>query len=76
MWYVVNNGYFGALSTDYPKEYCYYIVKFNYNPYTLQEYFITDEIIIIMGEQVLNNCYIRLLIQGYKWYIDSLYGIT
>ena len=29
MRYVVNNGDFGAVSTDYNKEYGYYIVKFN-----------------------------------------------
>ena len=43
---VVTHGNFGGVITDDPKEYVYYIVKFNNFPYTLKYYVIFDRIII------------------------------
>ena len=61
---VVNPKYFRALSTDYPKEYGYYIVKFTSDPYTFQDNVIIYRRIITIGEQVYNACYLSCLIQG------------
>ena len=61
---VVNHEYFGALSTDDPKEDGYYIVEFTSDPYTFQDNVIIDGRIITIGEQVANACYLSLLIQG------------
>ena len=36
MWYVVTQGLFVSVSAGDPKEDGYYIVKFTFDPYTLQ----------------------------------------
>ena len=54
----------------------YHTVKFNSYSYTLQEGVIIDWRKVTMGEQVANYCYLSHTIQGYKWYVDNLYGKT
>ena len=73
---VVTHGDFGAMSNDDTKEDGYYIVKFNYNAYNIQEDIIIDGRIISMVEQVANYFYLSHLKQGYKWYEYPLYDTS
>ena len=53
-----------VVSTDNTKEDGYYIVKFTYNSYNLQEEVVIDLRIIAIGEQLANACYISNFRQG------------
>ena len=56
MCYVFAHGYFGAVIKYYLKGDGYYILKFTYNTYNLQEDVRIDRRIILMGEKVANAC--------------------
>ena len=61
---VVTHGDFVSVGTDDNKEDSCYIVKFNYDNYTIKKDVIIDGRIISIGEQVGNDCYPNSFRQG------------
>ena len=73
MFSVVSEGTFWGVSKYDPNKYGYYVVKYSYNPYTIQ-YYISIYGILTIGEKVF-GCFKRICsIQCYRCYLEPHYG--
>ena len=61
MCYVFTQGDFILVSNDYPNEDVYYIVKFTYDSYTLQEDVINYGRKVAMGKKSADDVYLSCL---------------
>ena len=61
-------GKYGAFRAEYPTTMGYYVIKYIYEPYTLQELKTTDGQVSKEGELVVKAYYLSLMKSKRKWY--------
>ena len=67
MAYLLQLGKYGAINAEYPITMRYYVIRYLYKPYTLQEDKTTDGQVSKAGEILFKTEY-RSLMKAEKWY--------